>query len=280
MVELSVLMIAHNAESTILSSVRSALFAMPKNAELIVFLDGCSDATSQKLSTVSDSRLRVLESKTKVGIVSARNSTISNAKGDLLATLDSDDICLPWRFRSGIRNLRKKRLDFLFTTAIILKKSLPTSLIIPQFPLAISPELAGAHLSIGNPFVHSSLICRREAIDDLGGYRDRSAEDYDLWVLAALAGKRIQQISTYSVIYRIHVKQTTKKVNWQERHKIELASGIELMQLQGKVASELQLESFLEAEVQRELSQLTVANFVYFQLLGVLRKCANRHLSR
>jgi GT2 family glycosyltransferase len=63
-------------------------------------------------------------------------------------------------------------------------------------------------LVIGNPICHSSVMMRKRAIDELGGYNEQTVtEDADLWVRAAAAGFRLGCIQLPLAIRRIHTGQ-------------------------------------------------------------------------
>src|SRR4051812_40151675 len=78
-------------------SVRSALFqegfAEPSALEVIVVDDGSTDGTKDLLSRefAGDKRLRYFHQK-NAGVSAARNAGIREARGSLIAFLDSDDL--------------------------------------------------------------------------------------------------------------------------------------------------------------------------------------------
>ena len=64
---ISVVVAAKNAERTISLCVKSALIGLRNSDEVLVFLDGCTDATGEIVRRINDSRLSVYESVTGVG---------------------------------------------------------------------------------------------------------------------------------------------------------------------------------------------------------------------
>lgn len=214
---ISVLMPAHNAEKTIRLAVKSTLFALPRDAVLLVGLDGCTDQTSSVLQKINDPRLKVIELVENVGVSSTLNKLLSETSTELVARMDADDLCLPWRFRGQLKYFEKHRPDFLFTNGILFGRSVKPFGIQPQVPLPLKPEDSPPILLFSNPFMHPTMVADRTAILNLGGYEQSAAEDYELWIRAATSGLKIARIAQYGILYRVHPKQLTQQRHWQER---------------------------------------------------------------
>jgi glycosyltransferase involved in cell wall biosynthesis len=221
LLELSVILPAHNAQGTIKTAVYSTLNAMPKNSELLVFLDACTDETEVVLAAVLDSRLRVIKSKVNLGVSGALNTLLSEAKGNFVARMDADDICLPWRFKIQLRALKKTDADFVFSNAVLFGRQLRPFGFIAQMPLCLKPDQIDMALIFANPFVHPSMLAKRSALEELGGYSVSAAEDYELWLRAALARKRMVRTWQYGLLYRVHAGQLTQQGTWQAKFKTD-----------------------------------------------------------
>ena len=219
--ELSVILPAHNAQETIKTAVTSTLNAMPKASELLVFMDACTDATGVVLSQIHDSRLRVIQSTVNLGVSGALNTLLSESKGDLVARMDADDICLPWRFKVQLQAQKKHDADFVFSNAVLFGKQLRPLGFLAQMPLGLNPGQIDMALIFANPFVHPSMLAKRIAIEELGGYSVSAAEDYELWLRAALAGKRLVRTWQYGLLYRVHTGQLTQQGTWQAKFKTD-----------------------------------------------------------
>jgi glycosyltransferase involved in cell wall biosynthesis len=200
---LSVLMPAYNSRKTITLAVQSCLLAMPKRSELLVYLDGCSDDTADKLSLIRDPRLRVIESGINQGPHIGRQILLNAAKADIVATMDSDDVCFPWRFRAQLKTIIKTNADMVFGGAILFGPGLKYLPFLPEVPYALTSEQSGPALVLANPFVNSTMIGNRSAILKVGGYSNR-VEDLFLWLQASRAGLRIVKTRGYMVCYRVH----------------------------------------------------------------------------
>jgi glycosyltransferase involved in cell wall biosynthesis len=178
-----------------------------RDSEVLVFLDGCTDSTQEKVEAFrSDSRLRVFSSKKNVGRVEARNRLIEKSLGRYIAILDSDDIDLPWRYLLGRKLMRK--FDAVFSPAILFGPELP--IWIPQVPRRITSTEMPLELLPRNPLVHSSAIYRREMFDRFGPYPESEVEEYVLWLRFASNGARMKRVAIPWTLYRLHAKQVSK----------------------------------------------------------------------
>ena len=212
---ISVLMAALNAESTIETAVKSALFALSQFDELLVFLDGCTDGTKSVVDKIQDPRLRVFSSLTSKGRSEARNQLSLEAQGDYIAILDADDVCLPWRFTITRRLLKK--FDVVFGAAILfgdLPLRLPFAI---TFPTAIGPEIAPLVLTYRNPSIHSTAIFRRDAVVPGYLYEDAVAEEYVLWIKMANQGLKLYRSRMPIAAYRLHSQQLTSSKSYVKR---------------------------------------------------------------
>ncbi|HEV7310756.1 glycosyltransferase [Ensifer sp.] len=86
----SVIMPARNRQSVILRAVSSVLRQTYDNFELIVIDDGSTDGTIDRLATVSDSRVKLVE-QAHSGVSAARNKGLEAATGTYLFYLDTDN---------------------------------------------------------------------------------------------------------------------------------------------------------------------------------------------
>jgi glycosyltransferase involved in cell wall biosynthesis len=213
-VNLSILMPAHNATRTITAALLSTYFTMPLSTELIVYLDG--PGTQSPLLTLlkKSKRVRILEGELRIGLPAALNLLVQEARGEYIARMDADDIALPMRYLAGVRKISNQNADVVFSQSIIFGGKFPFGLI-PQVPFPLTAEQANLHLVISNPFVHPSMIARKSAILNCGGYRECVAEDLDLWLRLASSGKRLVRVPFYGLLYRLHPNQITADPNFE-----------------------------------------------------------------
>jgi glycosyltransferase involved in cell wall biosynthesis len=87
----SIIMPTYNRADLISLAVESVLEQSYRNWELIIVDDCSTDATEAVLETYQDARIKIVKLKANAGVSSARNRGIKEAKGELIAYLDSDN---------------------------------------------------------------------------------------------------------------------------------------------------------------------------------------------
>src|SRR6185295_1456873 len=104
------------------------------------------------------------------------------AQGELLARHDADDRSHPERFERQVRFL-SKRLDVgvVGTGADVIDDA---GARIGAYPVPHVEATIRRLLRRAPPFVHGSVMMRRDVYERAGGFRAgfRAAEDYDLWL--------------------------------------------------------------------------------------------------
>ena len=207
--EISVLLSAHNAEKTLRMAIRSTLKALPKTGELLLCLHKCSDNSQAISESFSDRRLKIF--KLDEGSFSdALNFLISCASGELVARMDADDICLPWRFRLQSGFLKKHpELDAVFSTAVIFGEAIRPFFVFPQYTTQLHPPAFNFLLTQCNPAVHPTLLARKGLLERLK-YQDVPGEDLDLWLRIANDGGKIARTRFPVLLYRSHHNQMSR----------------------------------------------------------------------
>ena len=118
----SVVVPAYNATRTIGATIGSILRQSHEDLELIVVDDGSSDGTPDLVREfgANDERLRLVEQPNK-GTAGARNTGIGEARADLVAFLDNDDMWMPsYLEMMGAALERAPEAGFAYTDAWIL----------------------------------------------------------------------------------------------------------------------------------------------------------------
>lgn len=108
----SVIIPTYNRASTVSNAIDSVLNQTYTNFEIIVVDDGSKDNTADVLKQY-DTIISV--SKENGGQASARNAGLKQAKGSLIASLDSDDIWYPDFLQECVTKIVADNLDFVFT---------------------------------------------------------------------------------------------------------------------------------------------------------------------
>lgn len=203
---LSVLMPVRNGGKFVRRAVLSTLRALPQAAELLVMDDGSTDNTAAILETVHDSRLRTFTRRESRGVALALNSLLEESKSPLIARMDADDVCLPWRFRLQTPVLESQGGVVFGNVIYCTGRGVPTRPSLRRRQRSYSPSL---ELLDRNPFVHPTMIADRAVVEAVGGYREVGAEDYDLWLRLAATACHFSVVGTPVLMYRQHTNQVT-----------------------------------------------------------------------
>jgi glycosyltransferase involved in cell wall biosynthesis len=185
----SVIMAVYNDAAFVGAAVRSILAQTFTGFELIVIDDGSTDDSASIVRSFTDPRIRLL-AQPNAGLAAALNRGIAEAQGVYIARQDSDDVSEPDRLRRQVE-LLDARPDVVLagTNATVLEETgervSATTLPVDDAPIRLSLR-TGA-----NPFVHGSVLFRRDVAADAGLYRPafRQAQDRDLWLRIAERGK-------------------------------------------------------------------------------------------
>jgi glycosyltransferase involved in cell wall biosynthesis len=107
----TVIIPTYNREKKLPDAIESALNQSYKNVQVIVIDDGSIDQTADLIK-----KYRGVEYyyKENGGQASARNLGLKHAKGDIIASLDSDDIWYPDFLSICVEKLETDKLDFVF----------------------------------------------------------------------------------------------------------------------------------------------------------------------
>jgi glycosyltransferase involved in cell wall biosynthesis len=87
----------HNRPRLVVEAIESALAQTFGDFECLVVDDGSTDGTAEAVRGIGDSRVRLVQNETNLGIPRTRNRGIDLARGEYVAMLDSDDCSLPER---------------------------------------------------------------------------------------------------------------------------------------------------------------------------------------
>lgn len=178
----SVLMAAHNEERHVGAAIRSVLRQTLPDFELIVIDDGSTDGTSACLRAFRDPRIRLLRNVNSLGLTRSLIFGMREARSELIARLDADDLAMPRRLENQVAYLRSSPGVGLLGShcSCIDANDLPCgSRRMPIGDLAI--RWRGL---LDNPFIHSSVMFRATVYAQADGYDANyaTAQDYDLWM--------------------------------------------------------------------------------------------------
>jgi len=211
---IDVLLPVLNAEATIQTAIRSTLRALSRNDRVLVLDDGSSDRTAEILGRMKrqDPRVEIISNLSPQGVANGLNVLLEASRAPLVARMDADDICLPWRFTVQERELRKTE-GIVFSSYLKFARSHLTFK--QPLPIRLTSEACREILRVENPLCHPTLLARRETLINLGGYECGMAEDYLTWLKAIDAGIQVIRSPLPVLLYRVSHTQVSGGHAWR-----------------------------------------------------------------
>jgi glycosyltransferase involved in cell wall biosynthesis len=178
----SVVLPVYNCPRYVGQAVESILAQTYFDFELIVIDDGSVDETPDVVRRYGDPRIRLI-SQANRGLAGALNRGLELARGRYVGRQDQDDISLPERLAKQVAFLAAHPdCGLVGTWAEIWHEDTRTERI--HAHPSDNADLK-FQLLLDNPFVHSSVMIRKTALDRVGMYSTdpgrQPPEDYELW---------------------------------------------------------------------------------------------------
>ena len=201
-------MSVYNGSPFLREAVESILAQSFSDFEFILVNDGSTDDTASILELYSgqDSRIRLFHNENH-GLTYSLNFGCARARARYIARMDGDDIALRDRFVRQLEFMEKHPEVGLLGSAYDLIDKRGKRLCGATLPTTDS-EIRQALLD-STAFLHPSVMMRKAALDQVGGYREVTyAEDYDLW-LRLSEQTRMANLPEVLLQYRIHANQVS-----------------------------------------------------------------------
>jgi glycosyltransferase involved in cell wall biosynthesis len=207
----SIVMPAFDAAETVGAAIRSVQLQTVETLEILVVDDGSSDGTAEVVASLQreDPRVRLFR-QARGGPAAARNEALRHARGELVTSLDADDLLLPeYLSRMGAALELAPEAAFAYTDAWVLndatkrvRRSSAMSHRKPKHPPEDPTELL--RLLLPSNFIFVAATARRSALESVGGWRENltPAEDYDLWLRLLATGRSGVHVEGLLAVYR------------------------------------------------------------------------------
>lgn len=183
--------------------------------EALIIDNQSTDDTRAVVEAFSEPRFRYSEIDNQGIIAASRNQAIQQARGDWVAFLDSDDIWMPEKLAECLGAVDSE-VDLICHREHTVRDGhvLRTS----SSPVDSWPSHRNLWVH-GNCFSPSSVMVRRQLLQCVGGFSERSefvtCEDYDLWLRLVEYGMRVKFIDPILSQYRLHDSNASTAI---ERH--------------------------------------------------------------
>jgi glycosyltransferase involved in cell wall biosynthesis len=235
--KLTVLMPVHNAAGFLREAIASVLAQTHRDFSLLIIDDGSKDESLAvaRAAIAGDSRAKVL-TQSNSGIATTMNRGLEMAETDWVACMHGDDVMLPERLERQVAFIRANP-DLAVASALVhLIDGKGRTIGAQRSPFTDRKTVADyLRRNQAVAFNHPSAILRRQAILDVGGYRQAfwPAEDMDLWNRLIEKGHGALVQDEYLLHYRIHgasasisrARLMMRKVEWIERCMIDRRAG-------------------------------------------------------
>lgn len=199
----------------LIQAVNSILTQTLTDFEFIIYDDGSDGEPAEYIRRLVDldKRIRVERSEKNKGLAYSLNKCISKAKGKYIARMDADDISLPERLQKEYDFLESHpEYSWVGTNAQMFEhENIWGSMEMAEVP-------NNYNFLPFSPFVHPSVMFRRELLESSGGYEVSEetlrCEDYELFMRLYIEGFRGYNIRENLFLYRqgiaAHKKRTLK----------------------------------------------------------------------
>jgi glycosyltransferase involved in cell wall biosynthesis len=215
--QVSVIIPTYNRADIIRDALESVLAQSYQDFEILVVDDGSSDNTGEVVASVGSNKIRFMRSERNCGCSAAYNRGISEAAGNLIAFLDSDDIWEPGYLEREVDFLaRHPEVGVVFCDTEIRGPAIHVSSIVslmdafPRF-LQQSPKASEYFVDARQmylcllqevPIKPSATTIRREVFSKAGVFDEQwpSGTDWDLFL-------RMSRVTNFGYIDQALVTQ-------------------------------------------------------------------------
>lgn len=199
----TVLLPVWNCERYIAETIDSVLAQTYSNFELLIINDASTDSTPAVIARYRDPRIRILENEENLGIASSLLLGVRESRGDFIARIDADDVCLKSRLARQVDYMQRyPEVGVLGGGAILFGNTLMR----PKFVSRSDGDIK-AEMLFRSPMVHPAVMFRKSLIPTWYDPDASSAEDYDLWVRLAAEGIVFANLALPVIRYRMHTQR-------------------------------------------------------------------------
>lgn len=190
--EISIAMGVYNPQPELLERCIRSLIRQRFTAwELVLYNDGSGPDHTREVRRAAgmDPRILCLEGEENRGLAYALNLCIRHSRAPYIARMDADDEALPDRLTEEHALLeQEKQYGWVGSWALLTDRNgVWGTRRVPEMPRT-------EDFLFNSPFIHPSVLFRREALETAGGYRTdrklRLLEDYDLFMRLYRSGLR------------------------------------------------------------------------------------------
>ena len=242
----TVLMSVYNGEAFVRQAVESVLNQTFKDFEFLIFDDKSTDASLAILEVFTDKRMHIVANPENLGLTRNLVAGMSMARGEFIARMDADDICVPDRLEQQLRFLEGNPDVGVLGSAVTFFDDNGMELLARQ---PLEHEEIKCALFYGFTMLHPSVMIRVSALKEFGLNYDpefRVSQDHDLWTRAV---RKVRFANLANPLLRMR-EHGAKLGRTRKELQISLSDRIRRRQLEelGFVFDARQLRLFCEQE--------------------------------
>lgn len=214
--QVSIVLPFHNEAATLATSLASIRRQTHADYEVLAIDDGSTDdsAAQVRRHAAADPRIRLLQPG-RVGLVGALNLGVAEARAELIARMDADDVMHPERLRLQHDYLHRHPDVALVACRVALFPAARVRAGYREYVRwqneCLAPDEIAANLYVESPLAHPSVMLRRSVLARLGGYREgHFPEDYELWLRLHHAGCRMAKLPQTLLRWREREGRTSR----------------------------------------------------------------------
>ncbi|BAZ09729.1 glycosyl transferase family protein [Calothrix sp. NIES-4071] len=209
MPKVTVLMAVYNGERYLKEAIESILNQTFQDFEFLIINDGSCDSTREIIKSYQDSRIRLVENSSNLGLTRSLNKGLKLAEGEFIVRQDADDISEPERLSKQVAFLETH-----FNVALVgtwYKEIDAWGNLIGNRKLPCDCTKIRWDILFYCPFVHSAMMLRKSIVIKQIGLYDEAfvyAQDYDLWSRIARS-LPVANLNEYLIKLRINPESMT-----------------------------------------------------------------------
>ena len=195
----SVLMSVYYKESPIFlkKSIESVLNQTIKPSEIVFIKDGpLTDELEEILDYYKEmykGLFKFISFEENKGLGSALRRGIEVCSFEIIARMDTDDICVKNRFERELKELKERNIDIVGSNILEFDGNINNVIaerVVPKTDIEIKNSAKKR-----NPFNHMTVMYKKSAVLKAGNYRDFLwFEDYNLWIRMIMSGAKMYNI--------------------------------------------------------------------------------------
>ena len=210
---ISVIMSTYNSEETVKKSIESIISQSYQNFELLIIDDASTDNTFKIISPYQAKykNIKIFQNQKNIGLTKCLNILLEKTQGEYIARQDDDDISINIRLENQLKIIKTKNLDFCTTRAI----TSPGGRSRPRFAHYLPQKVL---INYKNPFVHGTLMIKKNTITEIGGYDENFYYSQDYKLMYDLIKKGYKFKTLRDKLYILNTKNNLSTFKKNEQH--------------------------------------------------------------